>query len=240
MKEVCLIGFGKWGRKVFSSLNKINIISKIHLKKSRFDKNDIDYSNLDWVIITTNVDQHYGLVKKYLKKKINVFCEKPLTNSVEKDKELILLSKKMRTKLYISDIENYKIKNLEIIKENFISRSKFSSNKKNILSRLVYHDFTYIYDKILNKRLQKIKILINKKGQLSFVAIIDNKKFFFNYNLNQKKNVHSFNKKNLKTKKNVLKDMLTDVISEKANFKKNIKISIFANTMINKINDYLN
>ena len=45
MKEVCLIGFGKWGRKVFSSLNKINIISKIHLKKSRFDKNDIDFAS---------------------------------------------------------------------------------------------------------------------------------------------------------------------------------------------------
>jgi len=239
MKEVYLIGLGKWGKKVYSALKKINIISKIHIKKSRYNNDNIDYLNLDWVIITTNVDHHYNLVKKYLKKKINVFCEKPLTNSPKKDKELFLLSKKMKTKLYVSDIENYKLNKLKILKENYILRSKFSLNKKNILSRLAYHDFTYIYDKIINKKPQKIQILKRELGQLSFMMKINNKKFFYDYSLNQKRNEHSFNKKNLKSKKNVLKKMLTDVLMEKVDFKKNIKVSTFANIMINKIKNHL-
>ena len=75
MKEVYLIGLGKWGKKVYSSLKTINFISKIHIKKSRFEKDNIDYSNLDWVIITADVDQHYNLVKKYLKKKLIFFAK---------------------------------------------------------------------------------------------------------------------------------------------------------------------
>ncbi len=239
MKEVYLIGLGKWGKKVYSSLKKINFIKKIYIKKSRFEKDNIDYSNLDWVIITTNIDQHYNLVKKYLKKKINVFCEKPLTNSPKKNKELFFLSKKMKTKLYVSDIENYKLNKLKILKENYILRSKFSSNKKNILTRMAYHDFTYIYDKIKNKKLEKIKILEKKIGQLSFILNINNKKFTYKYNLNKKKSEHSFNKKNLKTKKNVLKQMLSDVLLEKVDFKKNIRISTFASVLISKIKNRL-
>ena len=78
MKEVYLIGLGKWGKKVYSALKKINIISKIHIKKSRFNKDNIDNLNLDWVIITTNVDHHYNLVKKYLKKKLMFFVKNHL------------------------------------------------------------------------------------------------------------------------------------------------------------------
>ena len=68
---------------------------------------------------------------------------------------------------------------------------------------------------------------------------INNKKFFYDYSLNKKRNEHSFNKKNLKSKKNVLKKMLTDVLMEKVDFKKNIKVSTFANILINKIKNHL-
>ena len=129
----------------------------------------------------------------------------------------------MKTKLYVSDIENYKLNKLKILKENYILRSKFSLNK-NILSRLAYHDFTYIYDKIINKKPQKIQILKRELGQLTFMMKINNKKFFYDYSLNQKRNEYSFNKKNLKRKKNFLKKMLTDVLMEKVDFKKNIKV----------------
>jgi hypothetical protein len=48
-----------------------------------------------------------------LKKKINVFCEKPLSRSLDECKELYQLAKKNDAKLYVSDVElfiNLKLK----------------------------------------------------------------------------------------------------------------------------------
>ena len=144
MINVCLIGYGEWGKKVFNSLNNIKQIKEIQLIKNRRDKTKINLKNLEWIFITTNVASHYHLVKKYLNKRINVFCEKPLTNSIKKDLELYKLAKKNKCRIYVSDIENYKKLNLKLRSKNTIKRFKFSKNKKNIFERLVYHDFTYL------------------------------------------------------------------------------------------------
>lgn len=235
MKNVFLIGYGKWGKKIFNSLKQIKSISKIQIKKNTLDKKKIDLTHIDWVFVTTRTNQHYQIVKKYLNKKINVFCEKPLSTNSLNDKKLYNLAKKNNCKLYVSDIENYKNISFNLKKENFIVRSKFSDNKKDILSRLAYHDFTYIYNKLKKKTIQNIKIISKKKGELIFLLKIDNKKFYFNYSLNSKKNIHTFNKINFRIKKNFLKNMISDVIFEKVNFKKNKDLSIFANTIINSI-----
>ena len=159
MKNLYLIGYGKWGKVIHAACKKIKNISKIKIKKNRSDKKNINLDFIDWVFITTNTNQHYGLVKKYLDKKINVFCEKPLTKNSLKNKELFKLAKKNNCKLYVSDIENYKNIRLDLKSINYIIRSKFSKNKADILNRLAYHDFTYIYKKIKNKKIKKTKIL---------------------------------------------------------------------------------
>lgn len=235
MINLYLIGYGKWGKKIHTALKKCKFRLKIQIKKNRLDKKNINFDCIDWVFIATNTNQHYRLVKKFLNKKINVFCEKPLTKSLSKNKELFKLAKKNKCKLYVSDVENYKNIKLNLRQTNYIIRTKPSENKKDILNRLAYHDFTYIYNKIKNKKIQKTKILSKKKGEFTFMVKLDDKFFYFDYNLNLKKKLHTFNKKNLRTKKNPLKDMITKVINFKVNYEHNKNISIFTNSLINTI-----
>ena len=233
MINVCVIGLGNWGKKVLKSLRKIKKINNIQIIKNRKDKNKVNLSNLNWVLITTSNNTHYGLVKKYLKNKINVFCEKPLTNSIQKDRELFSLAKKNQCKLYVSDVENFKKVKIKLKAKNKIFRSKFSNNKKNILERLTYHDFTYLYKFLKNKNISNFKIIKKKYGELNITATIDKKKFQLNYNLNSKNKIHIFNGINLIKKRNYLDVMLKKVILNKVNFDLNKKISLFANSAIN-------
>ena len=233
MTNVCLIGLGNWGKKVLRSLKKIKRIKNIQIIKNRKDKKKINLNNLKWVFITTPTNSHYQLVKKYLEKKINVFCEKPLTNDIKKDTELFKLAKKNKCKLYVSDIENFKKIKIKLKTKNKIIRSKFSNNKKGILDRLAYHDFTYLYKFSNNKKISSFKIIRQKTGELNILTNINNKEIQLLYSLNSKDKVHTFNEINLIKKKNYLRIMIEKVISNKVNFDINKKLSLFANSAIN-------
>lgn len=233
MTNVCLIGLGNWGKKVLRSLKKIKRIKNIQIIKNRKDKKKINLNNLKWVFITTPTNSHYQLVKKYLEKKINVFCEKPLTNDIKKDTELFKLAKKNKCKLYVSDIENFKKIKIKLKTKNKIIRSKFSNNKKGILDRLAYHDFTYLYKFSNNKKISSFKIIRQKTGELNILTNINNKEIQLLYSLNSKNKVHTFNEINLIKKKNYLRIMIEKVISNKVNFDINKKLSLFANSAIN-------
>ena len=233
MINVCLIGLGYWGKKVLRSIKKIKRIKNIQIIKNRKDKNKVNLNNLKWVFVTTPTNSHYQLVKEYLKKKINVFCEKPLTNDIKKDNELFKLAKKNKCKLYVSDIENFKKIKIKFKTDNKIVRSKFSNNKKGILERLAYHDFTYLYKFSKNKKISSLKIIKQKNGELNIITNINNKKIQLLYSLNSKKKVHTFNDINLIKKKNYLRIMIEKVISNKVNFDINKKLSLFANSAIN-------
>jgi len=233
MINVCIIGLGNWGKKVLRSLKKIKRIKNIQIIKNRKDKKKINLNNLKWVFITTPTNSHYQLVKKYLEKKINVFCEKPLTNDIKKDTELFKLAKKNKCKLYVSDIENFKKIKIKLKTKNKIIRSKFSNNKKGILDRLAYHDFTYLYKFSNNKKISSFKIIRQKTGELNILTNINNKEIQLLYSLNSKNKVHTFNEINLIKKKNYLRIMIEKVISNKVNFDINKKLSLFANSAIN-------
>ncbi len=233
MINVCLIGLGSWGKKVLKSLKKIKQIKKIQVIKNRRDKNKVNLNNLNWIFVTTSTNNHYSIVKKYLKKKINIFCEKPLTNSLVKDKELFKLANKNKCKLYVSDVENFKNIKIKLKNKNIIFRSKFSKNKKNILERLAYHDFTYLYKFLKNKKISYMKIIKNKPGVLNIFIIINKRYFQLYYNLNSKNKIHTFNGINLIKKKNFLKIMIERVIKNKVSFDLNKKLSLFANSAIN-------
>lgn len=233
MINVCLIGLGNWGKKVLRSIKKIKKIKNIQVIKSRKDKNKVNLDNLKWVFVTTPTKSHYKLVKKYLKKKINVFCEKPLTNDIKKDNELFKLAEKNKCRLYVSDIENFKKFKIKLKTKNKIIRSKFSNNKKGILDRLAYHDFTYLYKFSKNKKISNFKIIKQKTGELNIITNINNKEIQLLYSLNSKNKVHTFNGINLIKKNNYLKIMIEKVISNKVNFDFNKKLSLFANSAIN-------
>ena len=235
MKNVCLIGYGYWGKIVYKSLKKIKSIKKILIIKSRKNKNTINLNNIDWVIITATNTSHFNLVKKYLNLKKNVFCEKPLTLKFQDDLKLYKIAKKNNCKIYVSDIERYKKKKLSILKKNEIYRSKFSNSKKDILYRLVYHDFTYLFQFLKPHAKIKIKIIQTSKGFLKFALQKRDKDFVFTYNLNATKKIHKFNNTNLMTKKNILHQMISKVIDKKVDFKMNENVSLFAHRMCIKI-----
>ena len=235
--NVCLIGLGKWGKKLLVALKSIKKIKKVVIIKSRRDKINVNNQNIQWAFISVNTSNHYGTVKKILNRKINVFCEKPLTNNLKDDKKLFRLAKQNKCKLYVSDVENYKNKKINIKKNNIIIRQKYSKNKDNILSRLSYHDFTYLFYIIKNRNYAKLKILKKKLGELTFSLVFDRKNFLFKYSLNSKVRKHKFNKTNLISKKNTLKLMITKIINFQVNFNKNEKISLFANKLSKKINE---
>ena len=112
-KNVGVIGCGKWGKKIIKELKEISNIKFIYNSKDDYKKFD---KNIDWIFILTPVNTHYRLAKFFIKKKINVFCEKPLTNKIEQAEDLIKLSRNLGCKIYIDDIENFKKKKIKIYK----------------------------------------------------------------------------------------------------------------------------
>ena len=234
--NVCLIGLGSWGKRLLNSIKGIRKIKTIIVIKNRKDQTKIDYKSIKWAFISVSTTNHYNVVKKILKNKVNVFCEKPLTNNLKQDIELFKIAKKNKCKLYISDIENFKNKKLTIKKENLIVRQKFSNDKSDIINRLAYHDFTYLFKYLRNKKERKIKIINKKIGEIKFSIEFDDKKFLFNYSLNSKIKKHKFNNTDLTTKKNILIKMIIKIINHKINFTKNANIALFSNRLTKKIN----
>ena len=234
--NVCLIGLGNWGKRLLSSLKGLKKIKNITVIKNRKDRTKINYKTIEWAFISVNTTKHYNVVKKLLNNKVNVFCEKPLTNNLKQDIELFKIAKINRCKLYVSDIENFKNKKLTIKKENFIIRQKFSKDKSDIANRLAYHDFTYLFKYLRNKKEKKFKIIKKKIGEIKFSIEFDDKKFLFDYSLNSQIKKHKFNNTNLTTKTDVIKKMIIKIIDNKINFTKNLNISIFSNKLTKKIN----
>ena len=157
MKKFGLVGYGKWGKILFKTISSIGKVLFISNTKTYKNKNIDHCLLLFW-------STHYKIVKYFLKNKIPVFCEKPLSRNLKQSKELIKLSKKFKTKLYINHIELFKKKKIKIYKSNIITRKKISLDKiRDILWKLCYHDIYLLYSSLCNKKLRIKPILLNKK-----------------------------------------------------------------------------
>ncbi len=234
MKNILVIGKGKWGKIVIKSLDKISNIKQIINSKVNYKK--ISTKNIDWVFVLTPDQTHYKIVEFFLNKKINVFSEKPLTNSYAEALKLIKISKKKKVKLYIDDIEYYKRKKIGIRKNNFIIRvKKDSGTVESILNRLTYHDMYLLYPVI--SKLKKLKIIIiDSKNILHFKLCNIKYNFIFFYNLDSKTREHFINDVDLsKFHFDALKIMLKKVLNDKCNFKRNHNVSLFAIKLLENV-----
>ena len=164
------------------------------------------------------------MTKFFLKKRINVFCEKPLTTNVNDAKKLIRLSKKLKTKLYIDDIDIYKKKKIRLNKNfnSIIRTKKDTGSAKSLLHRLAYHDF-YLLSKFINiKNIKEINIKIKAKILKITIVLKDKLIFNFLYSVNSKFKKHLINNTDFnKFKKNPIKDMLKSVLYKNISFKRN-------------------
>jgi predicted dehydrogenase len=118
--SIGIIGLGHWGKnylRLFSNIRgvqilglcDINIEKKVDLIKDfkniliTKDYNDlIKNTTIDTLIVATNADSHYEIVKKSLKNNKNILCEKPLTLKTKQALELEKLSRKKKKILMVN------------------------------------------------------------------------------------------------------------------------------------------
>ena len=204
MKKILVIGTGKWGKIVLKKLKTIAEVKIVINSKKNYKNINIKF--IDWVFILTPDSKHYSMVKFFLNKKINIFCEKPLANSYLKSLKLVKLANKKNKNLYIDDVENYKKKKIKLKKNNYVIRLKKSKGSvSSILNRLTYHDMYLLSPYLIKYKNLKIKI-IEKKKFLNFLIFNKNISFNFLYSLNSDKIEHSINNLDLN---NVKVDALT-------------------------------
>jgi len=238
MVNICLIGYGKWGKILYKKLKYITNVSLVLRKKNYSIKKIKD---ADWVVIATPDFTHYKIIKDCIKIKKNIFCEKPLVKKFEQAKKLYSLAKANKVKLIVSDLSRYKKKIPLLSHVNTFKRFKNSPEDKNIITkrydllyRFAYHDIGYIYNNVKNKSLKLIKIIYSKRI-LKFYLEFENIKFFFLYDTINKKKTYTLNKISLSQKNDILKKMLNDFIIKKKLFISNEKKSIFIIKILEKI-----
>mgnify|MGYP001257206155 CR=1 FL=1 len=231
-KKIGLIGIGKWGKILKNKLKKHSKIIFVANSKTNYDS---ELKKIDWIFIATPDGTHASIVNKCIKKKVNIFCEKPLTKKYSTSLKLFNKANKNNVLLYVDDIQSYLNKKIILKKINYITRQKNSTgNSKNLLFRFAYHDLYFLYDKLKNYKVKKIQI-INTKRNLKFKIQFGNKEIFFYYDINSHKKIHQINSTNFITRKDVLSKMIKSVLNEKVDFKKNMKKSLFANKIIDMV-----
>ena len=235
--NVGLIGKGKWGKIIEKKLKLISNLKFTCGKKKDYSRL-IKSSNIKWVFIATPNKTHYKLVKMCLNKGVNVFCEKPLCLSTLQAQRLILIAKKKKVKLFVSDLYNFyanKFKKINFITE--VYRSKFIQGLDNeFFYRLMYHDISILYknlEKLSNFTCQSYQNNLKKKFKL-IIDTSDKKRFIFFYNLKSKKKEHSINNLKVKSKKDILKEMINNVLKNKVNFNQNNQKALFIIKFINQ------
>ena len=233
-KNILIIGYGKWGKKVTNILKKISNIKHILRSKNNYKKLNLD--KINWVFVLTPNITHFKIVKYFLNKKINVFCEKPLTFTYDKSLLLFKTAKKNKVDLYVDDVESYKKKKIFIKKNNIIVREKKDKGSaRSLLYRLAYHDFYLLYSHL--KFLKKTKIKLKKFKKKIIINLTNNhKNYHFIYDINSNQKMHKINYTDFRHySNNPLYDMLENVLYKKKNITKNKKLSLFSNQLIDKI-----
>jgi len=109
--KIAIIGLGYWGKIILKNLRDLGLDKDLIVCESQdVDLSDIgskyivakDYKTItcDKVFILTPTSTHFDLCKYFLKKGVDVFCEKPLCMKSEQCKELYDLAESTQAKLF--------------------------------------------------------------------------------------------------------------------------------------------
>tara|TARA_B100001094_G_scaffold53050_2_gene48657 strand:+ start:38281 stop:40041 length:1761 start_codon:yes stop_codon:yes gene_type:complete len=235
MIKVGQIGNGKFGEKILSKLNMMDDVEVIWICNST-DKWWTKTIDLDWVIIATPNELHYEQAKHFLKRGINVFCEKPGTLSGISLHDLIATAKIHKAKFYVDDVLSHQ--NTDPNLRNFTYK-KWGSGGSNLIDRIAYHHFYLIYDQIGHQSC-KIKIgdyntPLHKQFQLIYDLRVKNADYDFSedeiitYDFEYNLQWYGERVDSVKYEDNdALFQMLRNVLNETIDFDYNHERSIFA------------
>lgn len=235
--NILLFGDGKWGKILKKNLYNDYKIIKIFNSKS--DINDFNYKDIDWAIVATNNLTHFHISNFLIKKKINIFCEKPLTLSYLQSKRLVELANKKGCKLYVNHIYDFKRLNFNFSHNNSIKRSKLSyKSTENIIFDLFYHDLYLILPNLNDNDYQFLKIK-EEPGKLNFQIKSEDKYYDFEYDTNKKRK-HTINEVNLIDKINYIPIIFNKVFKNDIDLRKNNIQALKCNKIIDNFLQILN
>ncbi len=127
--KIGIVGQGYWGKIILRNLENMNYkeitlcdiasLNKKHNQNYEIFNNYKDL-NCDCVFITTPTNTHFEISKYFLEKKVNVFCEKPLTTSITEAEALYDIALKNNTILFTDWIFTYN-SHIETIKRDYES-----------------------------------------------------------------------------------------------------------------------
>lgn len=185
--RAALIGRGYWGKILIPYIKeRFNLVSITGKNDSNIKK---IAKKVDVFFVATTIDSHYEVVKKCLKQKKHVFCEKPLTNSYKKALKLAKIAKKNNLVLYTdytemvapSRVEMLKRKDYvgKLMKINGLTTQYGKFTNQNVLWQLASHQLSmlslFVSLSSLNFTLEKMSFRNNimSSGIIYFNGIIE-------------------------------------------------------------------
>tara|TARA_X000000950_G_scaffold238620_1_gene290772 strand:+ start:112 stop:969 length:858 start_codon:yes stop_codon:yes gene_type:complete len=243
MKNLLIIGYGKWGKKIFNYFNSTNFFNNIYIK--RLTKNytyckkkkkliEIDGNvvpkNIDFVHICSPTKTHYSLFKKFKKAK-NLSVEKPLFDkenqySFFKDQDSIKVNYidlyNPITNFFFSDL---KFNETQKIYLNYSNRENFFKKQIDFLNDWLDHPLSILLQMPRIDKIEKVEsaIKLNRKKKFNYIFVrLKIKKTFIDISINKtlkKKREFIVLKKNKNIKYDLLKNKI--LINNKLNTKFN-------------------
>jgi len=239
--KVGLIGYGTWGKILYTKLEKFcDVKFTCRSKDNYMSKLD----DVDWVVVSTPNETHYEIVKKCLWFGKNVFCEKPLTLTREQSEKLYDIADMRNVKLYVDDVQNFREVHWDLIENNLIERKKKDNfnhsyyTNKDLLYRLTYHDIYYLYPHIKNSEIEKITpIDVEKKLQFKIEFNDIDIEFCYDTNYDGER-THHINGVSLMGDgtDDPLQEMLQKVFNYDVDFEYNKEITLYTNDFIDILN----
>jgi hypothetical protein len=242
MIKIGLIGYGYWGKILYSKLKRFGDVVFVCTSKDNYlDK--LQY--VDWVFVATTNQTHYDIVKNCIQSGKNVFCEKPLAPTYTQSLELCELAKKNNVKLFVDEVFWYRSELIDI--HRFLShnpkhikciwekygRSDYRNYVPASFHNLMYHDLYLLYYHLKDKKLKSIDV-IDKDNKLHFNAKFDNVVVEFLYDRkNKNKDRHEISGVNLKrNSQDALSHMIKQVLQGSVIFEYNQDRALFVSKLI--------
>lgn len=110
--KIGIVGVGYWGKIILKNLKTLGFRNITLCDTQDIDfaaighkypvvKNYEDLNDCNKIFVLTTATTHYDICKYFLKRGVDVFCEKPLDTNVEKCEELYSIAKKHKAYLFV-------------------------------------------------------------------------------------------------------------------------------------------